>query len=121
MTAQEINNLIDKYNSTETQRSWIKDQSLIKYDNEYVSVIRVDSSNKWIGYDKMTKMWSIIIEIRKSFTYLPNYKALQNFLNLKITPVNRGRLVGHYGIRIYDMKKDPDYQIIRAILDFIFS
>ena len=47
-------------------------EMLIGYSNEYITVIRMDSSNKWLGEPHnslMEKMWSIIVDIKKNFTY----------------------------------------------------
>ena len=121
MAAQDIKALLDTYNRSIMQRTWIKNKNLIEYENEYLSVLRVDSSNNWISDHDMVKMWSIIFDLRKNFTSLSTYQSLQNVLDIKITPVTRGQLTGNWGIRIYGMKVDPDSKIIKTILDFIFS
>ena len=105
---------------TDTQRSWIKTRGLLSYENEYLSVKRIDSSNKWIGENKMEKMWSIIFSARKSFINLPTFRQLKQVVNVAVTAVKRGEMVGCYGIRIYGMTRDPNEQIVKAVLDFIF-
>jgi hypothetical protein len=99
-------------------------EMLIGYSNEYITVIRMDSSNKWLGEPHnslMGKMWSIIVDIKKNFTYLSTYRALlQAGFNIKVTPVATGKNKGKYGIRIYNMKKEPNEKLVRAFLDFLF-
>lgn len=114
---RELNN----YMQGETQRSFIRTENLINYENEYISVLRVDSSNKWIGQNKMTKSWAIIVDIKKPFTSLANFVQLSQVIDVKITPVKRGVLQGNYGIRFYGMKQNPDEKIITDILNFIFG
>ena len=121
MTAFDLKARLDNYNQCETQRSWIKTQGLLSYENEYLSVVRVDSSNKWVGQDKMEKMWSIIFVPKKSFISLPNYRTLKSVIDITVTPVTHGKLKGYYGLRIYGMKRDPNENIVKEILDFIFS
>ena len=108
----------------ETSRRWSHEEKLLNYENDYISVLRIDSSNKWTT-DKdsgfMSKMWSIIIKLKKDFSCLENFKALKTILSIKISPVTKGALVGNYGIRIYDMRQEPDSEIVKEILDFIFQ
>ena len=120
MTAQDIKNMLDNYNRCETERSFVMGQSMA-YDNEYITVVRLDSSNKYTGMDPMGKMWSVIFDQKKSFLSLPGYRALRGVLDIKVTPVTRGSIKGYYGLRIYGMKKDPDVAIVKTILDFIFA
>lgn len=123
MTISDIQRKLDFYNRplADTERSWIKTRGMVIYENDFLKVIRVDSSNKWVAEDEMEKMWSIIFSAKKDFTRLPTYRALQTIINVSVTPVTRGSLKGNYGIRIYGMKRDPDAAIIKSILDFIFS
>ena len=95
-----------------------------KYENEYVKVLRIDSSNKWVGkpHDSdMDKQWGIIIEIKKEFTHLVNYKTLSSKMDMQITKVCKGVNSGKHGLRIYHMAQNPNKEIIKQILDFIFS
>ena len=120
MTAQDIKNMLDTYNSCDTERSFTMGQPMT-YSNKYISVVRLDSSNKYTGTNSMGKMWSIIFNLKESFYALPGYRALRSVLDIQITPVTRGSIKGCYGIRIYGMKKDPSVAIVKTILDFIFT
>lgn len=107
----------DHFNS-----SWTDDD--LQYENDFISVKRLKSSNKWIGIphtSDMDKMWSIIVDMKKDFTQLPNYKLLRKEIDMKITKVNSGAHEGFWGIRIYHMKEEPNRDIIRTILNFIFN
>ena len=121
MTILEINNMIKHYNDCETQRAWSMDFGELEYVNEYVAVRRIDSSNRWVGPNKMEKVWSVILNLKKDFENLPTYIQLRKNLNVAVTPVRKGRLSGCYGLRIYGMRKEPTAQIIKEILDFIFE
>ena len=120
MTAQDIKNMLDNYNRCKTERSFVMGQSMA-YDNEYIAVVRLDSSNKHTGMGTMGKMWSIIFDQKKSFLSLPGYRALRGVIDIRVTPVTRGSIKGYYGLRIYGMKRDPDVAIVKIILDFIFE
>ena len=120
MTAQDIKNMLDNYNRCKTERSFVMRQSMV-YDNEYIAVVRLDSSNKHTGMGTMGKMWSIIFDQKKSFLSLPRYRALRGVIDIRVTPVTRGSIKGYYGLRIYGMKRDPDVAIVKIILDFIFE
>ena len=56
--------MIDNYNIGETLRAWTKRDNLVIFENDYISVCRVDSSNKWVGVNEMEKMWSIIFYLK---------------------------------------------------------
>ena len=58
---------------------------MVKFENDYIRVCRVDSSNKWVNEFDMEKMWSIIIDLKKDFTMLPNYIELASVLNIDVT------------------------------------
>ena len=124
MTIIDLQNRLIPYQTNTTQRSWVKTKEYIHFDNDYITVKRLDSSNKWLGvphHSEMEKMWSIIIELKKDIRRLPKYQELTRILDIKLTPVTRGELAGAYGIRIYGMKKEPTSSIIYDILNFIFS
>lgn len=112
---------IDSFNNCQTERSWTKSKIMLNYENEYIKVIRIDSSNKWIGTNSMIKMWSIIIEEKKDFVHLEKFFEISSVIDIEITPVCKGELKGNYGIRIRNMKREPNAAIIKTILDFIFS
>ena len=121
MTINELITTFSTFDSGETVRSWTKDTQMIHYENEYMKCVRVDSANRHIPNNKMIKMWSIIFEKKKDFGSLPKYRELQANMNLKITPVRRGELAGCWGLRIYDVHKEPNREMVKTILDFIFS
>lgn len=121
MTIKELKSEINNYNLGTTHRGWIMSSDALSYSNRYLSVVRIDASNHWIGHEKMSKMWSIIYKSKENFTHLSNYRELQNSFKINITPVSRGKNKGCYGLRIYDMKQNPDAKIVKYILDFIFN
>ena len=121
MTASDVKKIIESYNSYFTQRAWTRQTNMVKFENDYIRVLRVDSSNKWVNEFDMEKMWSIIIDLKKDFTMLPNYIELASVLNIDVTPVTRGSLRGCYGIRIRGMKQEPNQDNILTILNYIFE
>ena len=122
-----IDNLIEElkpFMVNQTNRSWTKNDNPFNFENEYIKVFRIASSNKWTGNKEsgfMSKMWSIIIDIKKNFENLNNFQLLKTFLNITITPVTKGKFKGYYGIRIYDMRQEPNNHIIHSILNYIFN
>lgn len=124
MTFNELSQKINFYKISTTSRSWTKTKEAVYFNNEYLTVRRLDSSNKWLGVphaSEMEKMWSIIIDLKKDFRLLPKYRELLQVLDIKLTPVIKGELSGCVGIRIYGMKKEPTSSIIYDILNYIFS
>ena len=124
MTVAELSQKINFYKISTTSRSWTKTKETVYFNNEYLNVRRLDSSNKWLGVphaSEMEKMWSIIIDLKKDFRSLPKYRELLQVLDIKLTPVTRGELSGCIGVRIYGMKKEPTSSIICDILNYIFS
>ncbi len=118
-----LTNEIRKFKNNTTEQSWRKADAL-SYSNDYIAVLRIDSSNRAGGKSiKRGKMWSIIVDIKKSFEELPHWTALRAYYmdDLKLTPVERGELKGKYGIRFYNMSKDPTEEIVLKILKFIFG
>ncbi|MGX3045503.1 hypothetical protein [Helicobacter sp. T3_23-1056] len=120
MTLEQLESMIANYDSGTMDRTWDSRQDF-SYANEYIIVVAIDSSNKWIEENQMAKMWSIIFQMKQDICLLPKYKELQKILNTKITPVTSGKNKGCYGIRIYNMKQEPKADIVKVILDFIFS
>lgn len=60
--------------------------------NEYISVKRLDSSNKWLGVphaSEMEKMWSIIVDLKKEIRTLPKYRELSRVIDIRLTPVKK--------------------------------
>lgn len=109
-----------EYKKGTCDRRWKKSQKF-SYENDYIELVSLDSSNKWLSSTEMEKQWSIIIEKKKDFTLLPNFSLLKEQGLLTLTPVNNGANKGCSGIRLYGMKKDPDEGIIKKLLDFIFE
>ena len=122
MSIIELLKKIEPYRSGSTSRLWTKNP--ICFNNEYIEVKRLDSSNKWLGLPRvseMGKMWSIIVDLKKDFRALTNYCELSKKLDIKLTRVTKGELKGCRGIRIYKMKQNPTNDIIYDILNFIFQ
>ena len=119
-----ISELITKLNSYKigsTERSWKMKNQELSYSNDYITFVRMDSSNKWISTSEMEKQWGIIFEMKKDFTHLPKYKELASHCDIAVTPVRTGKNAGCYGLRVYKMKRDPDLEILAEILNYIFS
>lgn len=109
-----------EYKKGAAGHSWKKLKGF-SYNNDYISLVRIDSSNRWVTPTEMEKQWSIIIDKKKDFTSLPNFSLLKKEGIITLTPVNNGENKGCFGIRLYGMKKDPDEKIIKSLLDFIFE
>lgn len=109
-----------EYKKGTCDRRWKKSQKFL-YENDYIELVSLDSSNKWLSSTEMEKQWSIIIDKKKDFTSLPNFSLLKEQGILTLTPVSNGANKGCCGIRLYGMKKDPDEGIIKKLLDFIFE
>lgn len=106
--------------------AWIMNNTapLINFENEYIKVLRLDSSNKTGGYGNNNgKQWGIIIEIKREFRNLPNWIRLQEELgdDIAVTRVTRGQNCGNYGIRLYRMSRNMDREIIEYLLEIIFQ
>ena len=114
---------LETFKDKGTDQSWKKSYELT-YNNVYIDVLRIDSSNRAGGEKvKQGKMWSIIVKVKKNFLSLPHWIDLCKHYgkDLCITPVKTGEFAGHYGIRLYNMSKDPTMDIIVKILDYIFK
>ncbi len=120
MQISELNTKMSLYMVGETDRSFVDDQ-MMRYKNEYIMLRRVASSNKWVGVNTLIKQWSIIYSLQKPFGYLQNFRELNKYFDIKITPVSKGEFKGCWGIRIYGMTKNPDRQIVNELLDYIFQ
>jgi hypothetical protein len=123
MKFEELNQKLLKFRGSGTSQSWKKNEGFL-YKNEYIYLIRIDSSNQTGGsIINNGKQWSIIIDIKKSFTDLPNWRMLERYYedDIKLTPVTHGKNLGKFGIRLYRMAYDPTNEIIRDLLDFIFN
>lgn len=118
MNLVQILEKLEEYRKGSTNRGF--GTLLFHYSNEFINLICVENSNKWETSYCLIKQWSIIIDIKKSFMHLVNFKKLEKVVSMKVTPVRRGKNKGHFGIRIYDMKAAPDEKIVNDVLDFIF-
>ena len=119
----ELKDKLSAYKSGYTAQNWRKDNDF-SYENDYIKVLRLDSSNVSGGSSVHNgKQWSIIVDIKKPFTNLENWKRLcATYKNeLSVTKVNRGILKDFDGIRFYNMSKDPTNEIIKDFLDYIFE
>ena len=56
MNIIELSKRIDHYKTNVTSRSWTKIESAVYFSNEYISVKRLDSSNKWLGVTHASEM-----------------------------------------------------------------
>ena len=124
MTFNELSQKINFYKTSTTSRSWTRTKESVYFNNDYLNVRRLDSSNKWLGIphaSEMEKQWSIIIDFKKEFRNLPKYRELLQLLDIRLTPVTKGELSGCYGIRVYGMKQEPSSSIIYDILNYIFN
>ncbi len=123
MKIDELIKKISLYKGKGTSQFWRMDKDYA-YENEYISVKRLDSSNKAGGHKVFNgKQWSIIFMQKKDFSHLTNWQSLKQHLgeDLKITKVTRGRYKDCYGIRLYKMSADPSNEIVTDILNFIFE
>ncbi len=123
MARPKIIDKIDEYKSNGTSQFWVLAEE-VDFSNEYITLKRIDSSNVAGGASVYRgKQWSIIIEIKKSFTMLKGWKELKNYYgnDLQITPVLKGALKGCVGIRFYKMSSNPNKEIIYDILTYIFN
>ncbi|MDY0278263.1 MAG: hypothetical protein RBQ97_09295 [Acholeplasma sp.] len=121
-----LNDLVDKINTFKsihnTNQSWRNSDSPI-FENEYIKLMRIDSSNNHSG--KMAsngKQWSILIEEKKNFQMLKNWLNLKREFKdaLKVTPFRKSNC-GWVGIRFYEMEENPTNEIVMDILGYIFE
>ena len=126
MKADEIITELNKYRNNNTIQTW--KMTSLDLENDYIKILRIDSSNKHGGTAVINgKQWGIIILIKKDFTKKTTWKELvSKDNNIKITRVKKGEFYEKYknavyGIRFYGMSVDPNEEIIKIILDFIFS
>ena len=123
MEAEQMYELLENYRKPFTVQSW-KREPMFEYENAFIKLLRVDSSNKSGGAAiKNGKQWSIIFQMKQNFTHLPNWCSLVKRMrgDMRLTPVNTGVLAGNFAIRIYNMAQNPEEGIVRNLLDFIFG
>ncbi len=110
-----------KYKDGLTEQKWKMDNYNLK--NEYIKVVRIDTSNKSGGSNiKQGKQWSIIFErtTNAKLEELDTFKALVcNSGYIKITRKLKSQ--GQYGIRFYNMAKNPDLIILDKLFKYLFS
>jgi hypothetical protein len=122
MELYELTNHLNQFKGTGTGQTWV--MISITFKNEYIEVLRLDSSNRVGGSNVGNgKQWSIIVDVKKGFTKLQNWKKLKEELgnDLDFTLVKRGENRGKYGIRLYKMSRNMDRNIIEELLNFIFE
>jgi hypothetical protein len=122
MTIDKLLENLKKFRGTCAPSSWKRRK--FSYENDYISGVQVDSSNKWTGLphnSDMSKMWSIIVKKKKDFTKLSNYIILRSLIDMDTTMINKGQNKGCFGIRLYGMNEESTAGIISKVLDFIFQ
>lgn len=122
ITSNPLINELKKYKTGTIDKGFSEIE--FSYNNDFISTICFNHSNKWLGKandSDMEKMWSIIYLLKKDFSELNNWKHICNTFDLSITEVKKGKNQGCYGIRIRGMKKKPNETIIRMLLDYIFE
>ena len=114
---------LNLYRYGETDQHWRKEKEF-DFENEYIKLERIDSSNKSGGHEVIRgKQWSIIVILKKDFTHLDGWMELKKFLgnDLRVTMVEKGELKGCYGIRFYRMSRNPTNDFIKETLNYIFT
>ena len=126
MSINELVNQLNSYRGDYTiQKFFIGGEIDVQFENDYIFGGIVKTSNKSGGESlSRGKTWAIIINKKKDFENLPNYKLLKAELlksdsNLKVTPDRSATMTD--GIRLYGMSDNPTAEIIYAILEFIFD
>ena len=123
MTTKEIYEKLLSFKEGSTQQSWKKDL-LFPFDNEYITLVRVDTSNKSGGPSvNCGKQWSLIIELKRPFYGLETWRSLEKYMgnDIDVTQVKKGVNNGKWVIRFYRMSKDPNREILESFLNYIFS
>jgi hypothetical protein len=123
MEINEILKKLEQFIGGETEQSFVMSPPF-PFENDYIKVLRIDTSNKAGGREVLRgKQWSIIIKIKKDFKILSNWRKLKKELgnDLDVTEVTRGEYCGCQGIRIYRMSRNMDRKIIEELLEFIFE
>ena len=121
MTYEVLASALDSFKAGSTDKSWRMDRTAIRFENEFIRLVRIDSSNHWISATEMEKQWGIIIEQKREFLSLPGCRKLMDYYGMKVTPVRTGKNKGCFGLRFYNMKQDPTSEIVVNVLEFIFN
>jgi len=121
MKLDEILEQLSIYKIGLTEQRWTMDDFILR--NEYINVVRIDTSNKAGGATvKQGKQWSIIFERTTNLMLedLPTYKELaQKSGYIRVTP--RVNYPGQYGIRFYNMAKNPNVKFLNYLFDYLFK
>ncbi|GMO36588.1 MAG: hypothetical protein Ta2F_12560 [Termitinemataceae bacterium] len=123
MELNEIIIRLNQFRDGETEQNWVMDPPII-FENDYIEVLRIDSSNVAGGSCVINgKQWSVIVRIKKDFRNKPNWIKLKSELkdDINVTKVTRGENCGNSGIRLYRMSRNMDGKIIKELLEFIFE
>jgi hypothetical protein len=119
----EIIRRLEQFKGGETEQHWVMlAPPSFTFENEYIKVLRLDTSNPSGGAGIGSgKRWGIIIEIKRNFEFLPNWRALRERLgdDIRITP--RRGYPNQYGIRLYHMSRNMNTKVIEELLAFIFE
>lgn len=97
----------------------------VQYDVHFydIRIVRIDTSNKAGGSNvNQGKQWSIIFERPTDLKLedLKTFKDLQEKSGyIKVT--QRVNYPNQYGIRIYNMSKNPDVKILGNVFDYLFD
>ena len=62
MTFDQLSQKINFYKNSNTSRSWTKTKKAVYFNNEYLNVGRLDSSNKWLGVPHASEMEKITLK-----------------------------------------------------------
>ena len=119
-----LRDLLNYCDNSKVTASSFTDIQNVNYENEYIVVKRIASSNKWEGIphkSKMIKQWSIVVDIKKDFEGLDTFKLLSEIFDVRITTVKGGYFNGYKAIRFYNMTDNPNEKITYKLLDYIFN
>lgn len=120
---EELKAELDSFRTGSEDHGW--KQIPYWFENDFISCVRIDSSNHWISYSlkQMENQWGIIYRKKKDFPsyVIQNIQRLQSVCGMKNTPVLKGENAGCNGFRFYGMKKHPNTVIARRVLDYIFQ
>lgn len=121
MNISDLLKLLELYKEGQTEQRWTMDDYI--FENDYIRIVRIDTSNKAGGSNvKQGKQWSIIFERPTILRVedLRTFKELQKKTGyIKVTP--RVNYPTQYGIRIYKMSKNPDIRILDNFFSYLFD
>lgn len=121
MNIDKLLELLDLYKDGQTEQRWTING--YTFENKYIRIVRIDTSNKAGGSNvNQGKQWSIIFERPTDLKLedLKTFKDLQEKSGyIKVT--QRVNYPNQYGIRIYNMSKNPDVKILGNVFDYLFD